>query len=202
MLNNLVFLLISYLFASIPFGLLIAKVFYKKDIRLEGSKNIGATNVWRVCGRVSGIATFLLDGLKGAIPVFISKYLFTDNITFFIVALVCILGHIFPIYLKFKGGKGVATTILILFAININLGLFGGVVWILALLLFGYSSLSSILMCILIVPFAFGLVGINAILPWFCIIFSSIVIFKHKENITRLFRQEEKKIFSKSLIKI
>ena len=202
MLNNTIFLIVSYFFASIPFGLLIGKLFYKKDIRLEGSGNIGATNVWRLCGKPAGILTFLLDGLKGAIPVVISKYIFVNPIIPFIVALVCILGHIFPIYLKFKGGRGVATMLLILFAINFKLGIFASILWIAIFLCFGYSSLSSILMCVLIVPFAFGLEGAVSILPWFCIIFSAIVILKHKENLQRLLRREEKKMFSKALFKL
>lgn len=202
MVNNIIFLFFSYFFASIPFGLLIGKVFYKKDIRLEGSGNIGATNVWRICGKPAGILTFLLDGLKGAIPVIISKYIFLNPVLPFIVALICILGHIFPVYLKFKGGRGVATMLLILFAINLQLGVFASVVWVMIFLCFGYSSLSSILMCILIVPFAFGLEGVTAILPWFCIIFSTIVILKHKENLKRLLNREEKKMFSKSLFKL
>lgn len=202
MVNNILFLIISYLFASIPFGLLIGKVFFKKDIRLEGSKNIGATNVWRLCSKFAGILTFLLDGLKGAIPVLLSKFFLLNPLMPFCIALICILGHIYPIYLKFKGGRGVATTILILLAINLHLGIFAILIWILSLLLFGYSSLSSILMSLFIVPFAFGMEGFLNILPWFCILFSSLIIFKHIENISRLIKKEEKRMFSKSLFKI
>lgn len=202
MVNDVIFLLFAYFFASIPFGLLIGKVLYKKDIRLEGSGNIGATNVWRLCGKSAGILTFLLDGLKGAIPVLVSKYTFINPIIPFVVALVCILGHIFPIYLKFKGGRGVATMLLILFAINLQLGIFASVIWFLIFVCFGYSSLSSILMCVLIVPFAFGLEGVTSILPWFCIIFSIIVILKHKQNLQRLLNREEKKMFSKALFRL
>jgi glycerol-3-phosphate acyltransferase PlsY len=207
MLNNFLFFLFTYLFASIPFGLLIGKIFYKKDIRLEGSKNIGATNVFRTCGKIAGILTFFLDGLKGAIPVLIAKALFQNDL-YFIVGIIAILGHIFPIYLKFKGGKGVATTILILFAINIKFGLIGILIWASFLLLFGFVSLASIGMSVLLIPFSFCMNNGKFIsllnfeistLSLFTFFFAFIIILTHKQNIVRLLQKNEKKMFSKSL---
>jgi glycerol-3-phosphate acyltransferase PlsY len=207
MLNNSLFLIFTYFFASIPFGLLIGKIFYKKDIRLEGSKNIGATNVFRTCGKIAGILTFLLDGLKGAIPVLIAKSLFQNDL-YFIVGIIAILGHIFPIYLNFKGGKGVATTILILFAIDVKFGLIGVSIWASFLLLFGFVSLASIGMSVLLIPFSFcmndgkliPLLNFEiSILTLFTILFASIIVLTHRQNIERLLQKNEKKMFSKSL---
>jgi glycerol-3-phosphate acyltransferase PlsY len=207
MLNNFLFFLFTYLFASIPFGLLVGKVFYRKDIRLEGSKNIGATNVFRTCGKIAGILTFLFDGLKGAIPVLIAKSLFQNDL-YFIVSIIAILGHIFPIYLKFKGGKGVATTILILFAINLKFGLIGVSIWASFLLLFGFVSLASVGMSIFLIPFSFyinddkltPLLNFEiSILTLFTILFACIIVLTHRQNIVRLLQKNEKKMFSKSL---
>lgn len=198
MLSSVLFLIFTYLFASIPFGLLIGKIFYGKDIRLEGSKNIGATNVLRTCGKLAGISTFFLDGLKGAIPVLLAKYIFQNDI-YFIVGFIAIVGHIFPIYLKFKGGKGVATTILVLFAINYIFGLIGVIIWAIFLLLFGFVSLASIMMSILLIPFAFLIESGNFNLAIFNILFAILITFKHFENIKRLLSKEEKKMFPKSL---
>jgi glycerol-3-phosphate acyltransferase PlsY len=203
MLNNFLFLIFSYLVSSIPFGLIIGFIFYKKDIRKEGSKNIGATNVYRICSKKAGIATFILDGLKGAIPVLIAKQYFSPDNFYFLVALVCIIGHVFPIYLKFKGGKAVSTTIFILFVANPKIGAIAVSIWLISLLLFGYSSLSSILMALLLVPIstfcAIEYPTINYSMIIFSIIVCAIISIKHRANINRLINKEEKKVFSKSI---
>jgi glycerol-3-phosphate acyltransferase PlsY len=200
MVENLIFGLFTYFFSSIPFGLVIGKIFYNKDIRLEGSKNIGATNVLRLCGKTAGFFTFLLDGLKGAIPVILAKHFLGGQI-FYLVGLVAILGHIFPIYLKFKGGKGVATTLLVLFAIDVKFGGLALLIWVLSFVLFGFSSLSSILMSVLLVLFSasYSLNTGDYYLLLFNIIFTLLILFKHKENIKRLITKQEPKVFKKSV---
>ena len=195
--NNILFVIFSYLFSSIPFGLLIGKVFYKIDIRKLGSKNIGATNVTRLCGKTAGFITFLLDGLKGAIPVMIYKTLYGGDFIYFL-GIVAILGHIFPIYLKFKGGKGVATTILVLLAISPQIGLYAILIWILCLILFGFSSVSSI--CMSIFVFIFSLLGdVNINMTYFSFIFMCLILIRHKTNITKLLNKQESKSFKKSI---
>ena len=117
----------SYLFGSIPFGFILTKVFLKKDIRDIGSGNIGATNALRTGNKLLGYATLILDITKAILPVLFVKFNYPDYI--FIAALSAFLGHVFPIWLKFKGGKGVATYVGILFSINLMLGLIFTICW-------------------------------------------------------------------------
>ena len=132
----------SYLMGSIPFGLILTKIFLKKDIRDIGSGNIGATNVLRSGNKLIGYLTLTLDITKAIIPVIYVKINFPELI--YIASLCAFLGHVFPIWLKFKGGKGVATYVGILFSINILLGIVFILSWIIIFLLSKYSSLSSI----------------------------------------------------------
>ena len=132
----------SYLMGSIPFGLILTKIFLKKDIRDIGSGNIGATNVLRTGNKLIGYLTLLLDVTKAIVPVIYVKINFPELI--YIASLCAFLGHVFPIWLKFKGGKGVATYVGILFSINILLGVVFISCWIIIFLLSRYSSLSSI----------------------------------------------------------
>ena len=134
--------IISYLMGSIPFGLILTKIFLKKNIRKIGSGNIGATNVLRTGNKIVGYSTLFLDILKAIIPVIYVKFNFPD---FLYIASLCVFfGHIFPIWLKFRGGKGVATYVGILFSINILLGLVFVTCWLIVFLISKYSSLSSI----------------------------------------------------------
>ena len=137
----------SYIIGSIPFGLLITKIFLKKDIRKIGSGNIGATNVLRTGSKSLGGATLILDSFKGYVSIIITVYFFsnyTDNTSIiYFSALICLLGHIFPIWLKFKGGKGVAVYLGILLSVSFNLGLIFIISWIIVLYLTKYSSLAS-----------------------------------------------------------
>ena len=121
--------IISYLMGSIPFGLILTKVFLKKDIREIGSGNIGATNALRTGNKLIGYSTLILDVLKAVIPVLYVKINFPDAV--YISALCAFIGHVFPVWLKFKGGKGVATYVGILFSLNIIFGLVFGVCWLL-----------------------------------------------------------------------
>ena len=141
--DYLIIIVISYLLGSIPFGLILTKLFLKKDIRNIGSGNIGATNVLRSGNKLLGYSTLVLDILKAILPVIYVKFNYPDLI--YISSLSVFLGHVFPIWLKFRGGKGVATYVGILFSINLFYGLIFGFTWIIIFLWSKYSSVSSLL---------------------------------------------------------
>ena len=179
----------SYLMGSVPFGLILTKIFLKKDIREIGSGNIGATNALRTGNKFIGYSTLILDIAKAIIPVIYVKINYPDLI--YIASLCAFLGHVFPIWLKFKGGKGVATYVGILFSINIILGLIFVVSWAFIFLLSRYSSLSSIIGS-LSVPIYILITGqINDVI-FFAIMFI-LIFFTHRENIKRLKNKEESK---------
>jgi len=180
---------ISYLMGSIPFGFLLTKLFLKKDIREIGSGNIGATNVLRTGNKVIGYGTLILDIVKAVIPVLISKFYFEEYI--YISALAVFIGHVFPIWLKFKGGKGVATYVGILFCINIYLGLVFIISWLIIFLISKFSSLSSIL-ATLAVPF-YTLFNNELENKYFFVIMLILIFYTHKENVKRLINKEESK---------
>jgi len=180
----------SYLLGSIPFGLIITKIFLGKDIRKVGSGNIGTTNVLRTGKKSLAAATLLFDVLKGYFSILITYNYFNDLI--YLSALICFIGHIFPIWLKFKGGKGVATYLGVILGISLNLGIVFGVTWIVIALIFRYSSLSSILgsMSVWIYSISFD----NGIQSYFSFFLFVIIFFTHKENIIRLKNSKETKI--------
>ena len=179
----------SYLMGSIPFGLILTKIFLNKDIREIGSGNIGATNALRTGNKLIGYSTLIFDIAKAVVPVIYVKINYPDLI--YIASLCAFLGHVFPIWLKFKGGKGVATYVGILFSINILLGLIFVASWGIIFLLFRYSSLSSIIgsMSVPIYILITGQIN-NAI--FFAIMFI-LIFFTHRENIKRLKNKEESK---------
>ena len=179
----------SYLMGSIPFGLILTKFFLKKDIREIGSGNIGATNALRTGNKLIGYSTLLLDITKAVLPVLYVKTTFPELI--FIASLSAFLGHVFPIWLKFKGGKGVATYIGILFSINIFLGIVFVISWGIVFLIFKYSSLSSIAAS-LSVPVYLLVINENNSVIFFIIMFV-LIFFTHRENIKRLKNKEESK---------
>ena len=181
--------IISYLMGSIPFGLILTKFFLKKDIRDIGSGNIGATNALRTGNKLIGYTTLILDISKAIIPVIYVKVNFPELI--FIASLCAFLGHVFPVWLKFKGGKGVATYVGILFSINILLGTIFIISWIVIFMLSKYSSLSSIIGAISI-PVYLLIVGQNNNVIFFVIMFV-LIFFTHRENIKRLKNKEESK---------
>ena len=133
----------SYILGSIPFGLIITKIFLGKDIRKLGSGNIGTTNVLRTGRKSLAVGTLLLDVLKGYFSILITYNLFNDLI--YLSALICFVGHIFPLWLNFKGGKGVATYLGVILGISFYLGIIFGITWLVIAVIFRYSSLSSIL---------------------------------------------------------
>ena len=179
----------SYLMGSIPYGLILTKIFLKKDIREIGSGNIGATNALRSGNKLIGYSTLILDIAKAIIPVIYVKINYPDLI--YIASLCAFLGHVFPIWLKFKGGKGVATYVGILFSINIILGLIFVISWAFIFLLFRYSSLSSIIGS-LSVPIYILITGQINDAIFFAIMFI-LIFFTHRENIKRLKNKEESK---------
>jgi glycerol-3-phosphate acyltransferase PlsY len=179
----------SYLMGSIPFGLILTKLFLKKDIREIGSGNIGATNALRTGNKLIGYSTLIFDIAKAIIPVIYVKFNYPDLI--YIASLCAFLGHVFPIWLKFKGGKGVATYVGILFSINIILGLVFVSSWVFIFLFSRYSSLSSIIASIL-VPIYILITGQINDAIFFAIMFI-LIFFTHRENIKRLKNKEESK---------
>ena len=180
--------LISYLFGSIPFGYLFTKILLKKDIRNVGSGNIGATNVLRTGNKSLGYLTLVLDIAKAVVPVIYIKFNYPDLV--YISALCAFLGHLFPIWLKFKGGKGVATFVGILISINIYYALVFGIVWTLTFLISRYSSLSSLFASISI-PIYLLIINQSNII--FFIIMFVLIFYTHRENIKRLINKEETK---------
>ena len=174
---------------SIPFGFILTKIFLKKDIREIGSGNIGATNALRTGNRFIGYLTLLLDILKAILPVIYVKLNQPELI--YIASLCTFLGHVFPVWLKFKGGKGVATYVGILFAINIFLGLIFCVAWLIIFLISRYSSLSSIVSSITIPIYIFFSNQISDVL-FYGIVFV-LIFYTHRENIKRLKNKEESK---------
>ena len=184
-----VIIFFSYLLGSIPFGFVLTKIFLKKDIRKIGSGNIGATNVLRSGNKKIGYLTLVLDILKAIVPVLYIKYYFPELI--YISSLSVFLGHVFPIWLKFKGGKGVATYVGILFSINYILGITFTFTWLIIFFISRYSSLGSILSTMVIPIFVFF--NPNYEDEYFYIILFVLIFFTHRENVKRLINKEESK---------
>ena len=181
--------IISYLMGSIPFGLILTKIFLKKDIREIGSGNIGATNALRTGNKLIGYSTLILDVLKAVIPVLYIKINFSDAV--YVSALCAFIGHVFPVWLKFKGGKGVATYVGILFAINFYLGLIFTFSWFITFFISRYSSLSSLIGAASIPIYLLILTEFDQVI-FFTIMFV-LIFFTHRENIKRLKNKEETK---------
>ena len=192
----LLYLILTYLIASIPFGLVVAKIFSNKDLRKEGSNNIGATNVARILGKKWAMLVFCLDSFKGYIPVALIPFFFKDqsNISIItaITALIAVCGNIFSVYLKFNGGKGVATTIGILCAIDIKIGIFFIIIWLLMFVIKKISSLSSLTATLLTPFFAIYVQQSSIEVIVILIIIALLIFIKHKENIKRLIGGSEK----------
>ena len=182
-------LFLSYFIGSIPFGFLLTKIFLKKDIREIGSGNIGATNALRTGNKLIGYSTLTLDISKAVILLLIIKFNFSEYL--FISSIAVFLGHVFPIWLKFKGGKGVATYVGILFCINIYLVIVFIVSWLVIFTLTKYSSLASMLSSLFVPLTSYFLLGDNNY--YFYIIFSLLILITHRENIKRLKNNTESK---------
>ena len=181
--------LVSYIMGSIPFGYILTKIFLKKDIREIGSGNIGATNALRTGNKSIGYLTLTLDVLKAVIPVLFIKINYPDLIH--VSALSLFIGHVFPIWMKFKGGKGVATYVGILFCLNLNLGVLFIFSWLIIFFISKYSSLGSILSSLIIPIFIFF--NSNYEIEYFFIIMFVFILYTHRENVKRLINKEESK---------
>lgn len=185
----------GYLIGSIPFGLILTKLGGYGDIRAIGSGNIGATNVLRTGNKKLALATLILDSFKGAIAVGVALYFADFNIAL-IAGFAALVGHLFPVWLKFKGGKGVATTLGTLLALKPLVGIAACGIWLLTALVTRYSSLSAIVAVALAPAIAYFLYG-DPNLTGFCGFVALLVIMKHRANIRRLLRKEEPKIGQK-----
>jgi glycerol-3-phosphate acyltransferase PlsY len=194
---QILFLILTYFIAAIPFGLVLAKKFAKIDIREAGSKNIGATNVARLAGKKLGFVTLILDGFKGAFMVIVARFSFYDishlHLFLVLVAAVAVIAHIYPIYLNYKGGKGVATAVAVLLALDPAVGFLATCFWIMSFCLFRISSVAS-----LIAIFSSIILSSQYEAPTsqtvFCTFLFILIFIRHKENLIRLLTGEEKKM--------
>tara|TARA_B100001123_G_scaffold247263_1_gene276240 strand:+ start:510 stop:1088 length:579 start_codon:yes stop_codon:yes gene_type:complete len=184
-----VIVFISYLIGSVPFGFILTKIFLKKDIRNIGSGNIGATNVLRTGNKLVGYITLFFDVAKAVGPLLFIK--FYHNEYLYLSSLAVFMGHVFPIWLKFKGGKGVATYIGILFSINYILGFIFIFTWLIIMIIFKYSSLSSLVSSLIIPVYQFIFTSSNNY--YFYIIMFILIFYTHRENIKRLKNNTESK---------
>ena len=198
----IIVILFSYLSGSIPFGLILTRFFGGQDVRKIGSGNIGATNVLRTGNKYLAATTLILDILKGYAPVVVTQNYFPEYIQ--LSALLAFLGHIFPFWLKFKGGKGVATYLGVLLALSYSLGFLFMFTWVVVSLIFRYSSLSSMFssLTVLVITF-FRENAVKAIDPdiifaadikFILFIFFILIIFTHRKNISNLKNRTEQKI--------
>ncbi len=194
--NYLFLISIVYFFGSIPFAYILPKIFGLGDIRNIGSGNVGATNVLRAGNKLLAIIVLAFDIIKGFAPLFILKNYYHNELSEIIILFIgsaAILGHIFPIWLKFKGGKGVATYIGFLFAINYIFGIIFIITWLLTAFLKKYSSLASITSLVLL-PLFVMLFSYEKQIIYLLILINLIIISKHYSNIYRLINKSETKI--------
>ena len=187
--NLIIVAVYSYLLGSIPFGLVLTKIFLKKDIRKIGSGNIGTTNVLRTGKKSLAASTLLLDLMKGYFSIIITFTYFENLISY--SALICFIGHIFPVWLKFKGGKGVATYLGVILALSYKFFLIFGITWLVLSFLFRYASLSSIISSLIVFVYSYFFINNFSLILF---IFFVIIIYTHRENIVRLKNSEESKI--------
>jgi len=194
MLTDLALIVLAYLLGSLSFGLLIARMYGGADLRRRGSGNIGATNVARTLGKTAGILTLLGDGAKGLVAVLLAQAWGQASILPAVVACVAVLGHMFPLYYGFRGGKGMATALGVLLP-TLPLPLLGGVlVWLVVVTIWRYVSVGSILAA-LVVP----LLAVLGSYPWSfvlaAVLIALLVLYKHRDNVHRLRQGSEAKFF-------
>ena len=187
--NLIIVAVYSYVLGSVPFGLILTKIFLKKDIREIGSGNIGTTNVLRTGNKSLAVTTLMFDLLKGYFSIIITFTYFENLISY--SALICFIGHIFPVWLKFKGGKGVATYLGVILALSYKFFLIFGISWLVLSFLFRYASLSSIISSLIVFVYSYFFINNFSLILF---IFFVIIIYTHRENIVRLKNSEESKI--------
>jgi len=183
----------GYLVGSIPTGVILAKIFGTKDIRQEGSGNIGATNVYRVLGVRLGVLTLVGDVVKGAIPVILTRYLMGNDMWVAGVAFLTFLGHLFPIFIRFRGGKGVATTLGIFLVIAPLMLPCLIIIFILVVMKWKYVSLGSLTAAALM-PVFLCMAGYPLVYVDLSMIIGCLIFYRHWDNIKRLRKGREKKI--------
>jgi len=190
------FVILAYLMGSIPFGLLTAKL-YHVDLRAAGSGNIGATNALRVVGRKAGAATLAGDMLKGTLAAYLALR-FAGPETGCLAAAAAVAGHDFPVFLGFRGGKGVATSFGVLLALEPVVALMGILAWVVVVLAWRYSSLAALVSFALLPVWAWLLRGGDSFFMILSVCMTSLIIIKHRANIGRLVRGEEPRMGRKT----
>lgn len=194
--SKILFIILSYLLGSIPFGLIITRYYAGFDIRTKGSGNIGFTNVLRVVGKKEAFLTLTGDTIKGFIPVILARIILNDNSLAAACGVAAIIGHDFPVFLRFKGGKGVATSFGALFGIIPLGGAIALIIWLVVFYLWKYSSLAAITSYSLL-PLVVILINPHHTNIAFAVIVTALLLLKHIENIKRLLKGTENKIGSK-----
>ena len=195
---TLLMIAVAYLFGSLSSAVVISRLFGLPDPRTAGSKNPGATNVYRLGGRVPALLVLVMDILKGTIPVYGSYFLGIEPITLGLVAIFACLGHIFPLYFGFQGGKAVATAFGAMLPIGLDLAGLLILSWVIIVFLTGYSSLGALIAVSLAPLFTF------LIKPLYTVpvaMLSLLIIVRHKDNITRLLAGNESKVWDKGKVK-
>jgi glycerol-3-phosphate acyltransferase PlsY len=188
-------IILSYLLGAVPFGLIFSKHFSDVDVRTIGSGNIGATNVLRAAGKKAAVLTLLADALKGLIPVLLVKSFFHDDTGMVLSGAAAILGHNFPVYLKFKGGKGVATSYGVVLGITPWIGLICLLIWLLTAFIWRYSSLAALISFSCYLGLTFFAISPRSKPHGFLSLFIfGIIYYRHRENIKRLLAGTEPKI--------
>lgn len=197
MINQLLIVLFAYLVGSISSGIIISRIFSLPDPRTMGSKNPGATNVMRTGNKKAAALTLLGDLLKAIFVLFIANYLGFEGFIIICVSLAVLIGHIFPVFYKFRGGKGVATAVGILFALNFKLALIVICIWIFVFLIWRYSSLAAIFASISAPLIGFFILKDTSLNCVTYIIVTMIILITHQKNIKNLLSGKELKFEKK-----
>lgn len=187
----------AYLIGAIPFGLLFSRMFLGIDVRSVGSGNIGATNVLRAGGKTAAFLTLLADGFKGALPVLAVQHFFSAEYLLAAAGAAAVIGHNFPIYLRFKGGKGVATGFGVILAVSPLIGVLCLLTWLGAALLWKYSSLAALTAYVAYPVLTFSLMPHSKPLGALSLFIAGLIYIRHRENIQRLVAGKEPKIGEK-----
>lgn len=195
--TGIIMIVVGYLLGSINTGILVAKYLKFPDPRTGGSGNAGANNMLRMAGKNAALITLIGDALKGFLAVAIARLVGVHGFTLGVVAIAAMIGHIYPLFFKFKGGKGVATAIGGILAINFLTGLIAVIAWIIVLLVFRFASLASIAAIICAPLFAAFVHGGYYVA---LLIMAAIVIWRHWDNIDRLMKHQEDKVDLKKFI--
>ena len=189
--------LLSYLIGAVPFGLFFGKIFSNIDVRSIGSGNIGATNVLRAAGKKAAVMTLLADCLKGFLPVLAVNFAFHNDAIIGLTGAAAVLGHNYPIYLAFKGGKGVATSFGVVLAVAPGIGLVCLITWLIAARIWNYSSLSALIAFALFPAITFIAYPESRPIGLLSLFVFGMIYYRHRENIKRLLAGTEPKIGQK-----